>query len=424
MSRLRILIVEDEERIAHSLKEQLGETAFDIVSIAASCDYAIKLADSLRPDVVLMDIILHGKLEGIEAAEYIREFLNIPVIFLTHCAEHVDSESVRPDQPCTYLLKPVTESELRLAIKAAYYRTSAGPGTKTKADKTSDRSNRHVVTGTWEWESSSRELHCSEAACEIFGVAAENSTLGYDQLMALIHPHDRDIVIQALQNSLNQKRNFDIYHRIQHPDGSEKSIHQRGAVVTTDRGIVRGIAGITQDVTDLKSAEDRLWNHAHRDPLCNLPNRSLVLDRLRQGICHAHRERKQFAAMVFDIDNFGLVNESLGHTCGDHLLAKVALRLKDCVRECDTVGRIGGNRFLLLYGGLGSESDASLVADKLVGAMTPPFTVDGHEIVISTSIGIALYPTNASDPDELVNHAECAMRQAKQHDNNVYQFVY
>jgi diguanylate cyclase (GGDEF)-like protein/PAS domain S-box-containing protein len=417
MPRLRIIIVEDEERIANSLRKQLGGQAFDIVSIAASCDYAVKLADSLRPDVVLIDIILEGKLEGIEAAAYIREFLNIPVIFLTHCAGQANDARLRPDQSCTYLLKPVTESELRLAIKATHYRTET-------ARETTSNDERNVVAGTWEWEANSRELHCSDAAREIFGLDAENPVLGYEQLMALVHPHDRPIVIQALQNSLNHKRHFDIYHRIQHPAGSEKYIHQRGSVITTDRGIVRGIVGTTQDVTELRYAENRLWNHAHHDPLCNLPNRSLVLDRLRQGICHAHRERKQFAAMVFDIDNFGLVNDSLGHTCGDHLLAKVALRLKDCVRECDTVGRIGGNRFLLLFGGLASESDASLVADKLVAAMTPPFTVDGNEIVISTSIGIALYPTNASDPDELVNHAECAMHQAKQHENHVYQFVY
>lgn len=420
MSRLRILIVEDEERIANSLREQLSGHAFDIVSVAPSCDYAIKLADSLRPDVVLMDIILQGKLEGIEAAEYIREFLDIPVLFLTHCADHAGNQATRAGQPCTYLLTPVSESELRLAIKATQYRNEYGNGDRHKHAPDAG----HTVTGTWEWEARSRELHCSEAACEIFGLDPADPTLGYEQLMSLVHPHDRSIVIQALQNSLNHKRNFDIYHRIQRKGTTEKVIHQRGAVVTTDRGIVRGIVGTTQDVTDLKDAESRLWNHAHHDPLCNLPNRSLVLDRLRQGICHAHRERKQFAAMVFDIDNFGLINDSLGHTCGDHLLAKVALRLKDCVRECDTVGRIGGNRFLLLFGGLGSESDASMIADKLVAAMTPSFTVDGNEIVLSTSIGIALYPTNASDPDELVIHAECAMRQAKQHERNVYQFVY
>jgi diguanylate cyclase (GGDEF)-like protein len=242
--------------------------------------------------------------------------------------------------------------------------------------------------------------------------------------MSMVHPHDRDVVIQALQTSLNLKRSYDVYHRIVRSDASERTVHQRGCVVTSGKGIVRGIVGTTQDVTELKRVENRLWNQAHHDPLCDLPNRSLVFDRLKQGLRHAHRERKQLAVMLLDLDNFGQVNEILGHTSGNHLLVKVARRLKDCVRECDTVARIGGNRFLLIFGGLNSETDASRVAEKLVSTMHPPFTLDGHQLAVSSSIGIALFPINAGDPDELLKHAERAMLQAKQHSNNMYRFVH
>jgi diguanylate cyclase (GGDEF)-like protein/PAS domain S-box-containing protein len=420
MTRLRILIVEDAEWIAHALQAHLGDTTFEVVAIVPSSDLAISQVSALRPDVVLMDVILAGKLDGIEAAQYIRDYFNIPVIFLTACA---DKRASKAHAPCTYLLQPVTESELRLAIKMARHRHNL-------ERRAHDPSAALTVgdgvqpPGTWEWETSTRELHFSEATCRIYGIDAKQHTLSHETFMSMVHPHDRDVVIQALQTSLNLKRSYDVYHRIVRSDASERTVHQRGCVVMSDKGIVRGIVGTTQDVTDLKRAEHRLWNQAHHDPLCDLPNRSLVFDRLKQGICHAHRERKQLAVMLFDLDNFGQVNEILGHTSGNHLLVKVARRLKDCVRECDTVARIGGNRFLLIFGGLVSETDASRVAEKLVSTMHSPFTVDGHELMVSSSIGIALFPINAGDPDELLKHAERAMLQAKQHSNNMYRFVH
>lgn len=420
MTRLRVLIVQDEERIAHALQAHLGDTTFEVVSIVPSSDLAISQVSALRPDVVLMDVILAGKLEGIEAAQYIRDYFNIPVLFLTACA---DKRASRSRAPCTYLLQPVNESELRLAIKMARHRhdlegrAHGPPAALAVGDGVQP-------PGTWEWETSTRELHFSEAACRIYGIDAKEHTLSHETFMSMVHPHDRDVVIQALQTSLNLKRSYDVYHRIVRSDTSERTVHQRGRVVTSDKGIVRGIIGTTQDVTDLKRAEHRLWNQAHHDPVCDLPNRSLVFDRLKQGIRHAHRERKQLAVMLFDLDNFAQVNEILGHTSGNHLLVKVARRLKDCVRECDTVARIGSNRFLLIFGGLNSETDASQVAEKLLSTMHSPFTVDGHELMVSSSIGIALFPINTGDPDELLKHAERAMLQAKQHSNNMYRFVH
>lgn len=420
MARLKILIIEDEERIAHALQAHLGDATFEVVSIAPSSDVAINQVSTLRPDVVLMDMILAGKLEGIEAAQYIRDYFNIPVLFLTACA---DMRASRSRAPCTYLLQPLNESELRIAIKMARHRHSqearalSPPIALAVGDGVQP-------PGTWEWKTSTRELHFSEATCRIYGIDAQEHTLSHDTFLSMVHPHDREVVNEALQTSLNLRRPYNVYHRIVRPDANERTVHQRGNIVTSDKGIVRGIVGTTQDVTELKRAEDRLWNQAHHDPLCDLPNRSLVCDRLKQGIRHAHRERKQLAVMLFDLDNFAQVNEVLGQSSGNHLLVKVARRLKDSVRECDTVARIGSNRFLLIFGGLNGEADASRVAEKLVSTMQSPFTVDGHELAMSSSIGIALFPIHASDPDELLKHAEHAMLQAKRHSNTMYRFVH
>ena len=165
---------------------------------------------------------------------------------------------------------------------------------------------------------------------------------------------------------------------------------------------------------------------AYYDTLTGLPNRELLMDRLHLGIAQASRSQNQLALMLLDLDHFKTVNDTLGHSVGDKLLTQVAKRLSNCVREGDTVARLGGDEFVVLLSSLPSTSEASVdvttVADKIRAAVSDSYSIEGHNLSISTSIGIAFYPTDGETTHTLFKHADMAMYQAKNAGRDNYHF--
>ncbi len=173
------------------------------------------------------------------------------------------------------------------------------------------------------------------------------------------------------------------------------------------------VVAIYDDVTEEKQAEERLHQLAHYDVLTGLPNRALFSDRVQQAIATAKRIGERLAVMYLDLDNFKPINDTLGHDVGDLLLREVAQRLMHCVRESDTVSRIGGDEFVLLLTTVASEEDAFQVAQKILHALDQPFEIAGRSLSISSSIGIALYPDHGSEEQLLIKNADTAMYHAK-----------
>ncbi len=171
-----------------------------------------------------------------------------------------------------------------------------------------------------------------------------------------------------------------------------------------------------------KRAEARLTYLAQYDQLTGLVNRSLFRDRLVQAMARSKRLQQPLGLMLLDLDRFKPVNDTLGHSVGDQLLKVVAERLHECVREVDTVARMGGDEFTIILEGLMCEEDISLVAQRITTSLSEPFILGEHQAVISVSIGITIYPTDDHDIDELLTHADAAMYRAKQQGGNSFQF--
>ncbi|MBH0207788.1 MAG: hypothetical protein A4C66_13450 [Nitrospira sp. HN-bin3] len=171
-----------------------------------------------------------------------------------------------------------------------------------------------------------------------------------------------------------------------------------------------------------KRAEERLTYLAQYDQLTGLVNRSLFRDRLVQAMARSKRLQQPLGLMLLDLDRFKPVNDTLGHSVGDQLLKVVAERLHECVREVDTVARMGGDEFTIILEGLMCEEDISLVARRITTSLSEPFMLGEHQVVISVSIGITIYPTDDHDIDELLTHADAAMYRAKQQGGNSFQF--
>jgi diguanylate cyclase (GGDEF)-like protein len=182
------------------------------------------------------------------------------------------------------------------------------------------------------------------------------------------------------------------------------------------QGKILGCFAVMTDVTEHKQAEERMQRVAHHDSLTGLPNRSLFNDRLDQAIRLAKRSSRQFALLYLDLDRFKTVNDTLGHAAGDELLQGVATRIRQQVRESDTVARVGGDEFTVILHGTAMREEAETVSGKIHAALAAPFQVGSPKqgVEIGSSIGIALYPADAGDADALVKAADAAMYTAKQ----------
>jgi diguanylate cyclase (GGDEF)-like protein/PAS domain S-box-containing protein len=167
------------------------------------------------------------------------------------------------------------------------------------------------------------------------------------------------------------------------------------------------------DITDRKKAEETIFNQAHIDLLTGLPNRRLFKDRLQQALVNAHRQEQQLALMFFDLDHFKYINDTLGHDAGDDLLIEATQRIQMCIRESDTLARPGGDEFTLIMGDLHDPNGVNRVAQSILEVMAQPFKLKKESCYISISIGIAMYPDDAENADELLNKADQAMYAAK-----------
>ncbi len=189
------------------------------------------------------------------------------------------------------------------------------------------------------------------------------------------------------------------------------------------RGEPSHYVGVFTDISQIKQSEARLEHLAHYDPLTGLPNRLLAQSRLRHAIERAERHRYRIAALYIDLDRFKTINDSLGHPVGDELLAAIAERLRARLRDEDTLARLGGDEFLLVLEYLQRPEDAISVAASLIAVLAPPFQLaEGRDVYVSASIGVSLYPDDAGNVTELIQHADAAMYQAKEQGRNTYRF--
>ena len=185
---------------------------------------------------------------------------------------------------------------------------------------------------------------------------------------------------------------------------------------------LRSLANILATAIDRKKTEERLTYLAQFDPLTGLPNRNLFLDRLKQAMEHAQRNQERLAVVFADLDRFKIVNDTMGHGTGDRLLVQVAQRLQQCVRSCDTVARLSGDEFGFILSSLTHAEDATVVAEKVIAALSQLFELEGQEVYISASLGISIFPGDGNDADSLLRSADTAMFQAKEQGPAIYQF--
>jgi diguanylate cyclase (GGDEF)-like protein/PAS domain S-box-containing protein len=261
-------------------------------------------------------------------------------------------------------------------------------------------------------------LDCNSAFARILGYPSREDVLKVSALDLYADPGDRDSFLVRLA----QQRvlvNFELCLR--RKDGSPVWVLANESLVQ-EPGSAPLVDGSLIDITDRKHAEQQRWHQANHDALTDLPNRVLFNDRLSLAILHAQRRKQSLVVMFLDLDQFKRVNDTLGHSAGDELLVKVADRLRRCVRQDDTVARVGGDEFLLLLNGIGREADAAGMARKILAVLAEPFLIQKRELFVEASIGIGVYPADGTDAETLVTNVDTAMYRAKETGRNCFQF--
>jgi diguanylate cyclase (GGDEF)-like protein/PAS domain S-box-containing protein len=241
------------------------------------------------------------------------------------------------------------------------------------------------------------------------------------QLKEFVHPEDEDEVARLFEKLLETPgAAVAVEARYRHADGHWRSIEQVATNLTGQPG-VRGILLNSRDVTERRQEQLKLNFLAHHDPLTNLPNRSVFDDRLNAAIAAAARTGTKVAVLFLDLDRFKIINDTLGHRVGDQLLATVAQRLTNAIRECDLVARWGGDEFTLILPKITTTNDAVKASQRIIASLSAPIKCLEHELYVTGTIGISIYPTGGQDAETLLRNADTAMYRAKERGKNYFQ---
>jgi len=275
--------------------------------------------------------------------------------------------------------------------------------------------------GTFEWNIKTNESVWSPGLESLYGLRPGEFGRTYEAWRSLIHKEDLIEFERNIQESLNSGV-FEAEWRTARSEGQMRWVSARAQVFRDESGQPERMVGINMDVTEKKKSDELIWTYANFDALTGLPNRRLFRDRLKHEIQNSRRARLTMALMFLDLDGFKDVNDTLGHDMGDVLLREAAKRLQRCVRESDTVARLGGDEFTVILPEIHDPSSIDRVAENILKALSEPIMLGNDIAYVSASIGITLYPDDATDIEDLLKNADQAMYAAKQRGKNQYQY--
>ena len=274
---------------------------------------------------------------------------------------------------------------------------------------------RAANDGLWDWDLGTGTIYYSSRWKQMLGYSEDAIGNSPEEWLGRAHPDDKDTLMETLAGRCHGERGpFEIEHRVRAADGRYRWVLCRGLGIPDDgRSAVRLVGSLT-DITDRRSLEEQLLHQALYDNLTGLPNRALFLDRLSQSIARARRgPGSDYAVLWLDLDGFKVVNDSLGHLAGDRLLVLVANRIANHLREADTAARFGGDEFAVLLNQVPEPGAVKGIVGRLQDDLSRPYDLDGHEVVVSASIGIATSATGYDQADDVLRDADLAMYRAK-----------
>jgi diguanylate cyclase (GGDEF)-like protein len=421
-----ILVVDDEASTRLLVRGSLENAGF-VLQECTSGEEAIEAFPRLAVDLLLLDVMMDG-MDGFAACEAIRALpggQDIPVVFMTGLDDVESIARAYKAGATDFITKPI--SWLLLGHRIAYIlRASAALGDVTR----SERKTRAILNAIPDsmlhlrHDGTVLDLKLAEGKSHWVTERGADRTRLHSVLPSGIAEQILGLTADVLRTGA--AREFEWQWSA---NGDEH--HYETRIVRSDD---QDALVIIRDVSDRRKAEAEIARLAFYDTLTGLPNRLLFRDRLKQAILEARRYNRQVALLFLDLDRFKRINDTLGHSVGDRLLIAVAERVTSALRRSDTVGRIGtnpegitvarqgGDEFTIMVTHIDGAPQVSRIASRLLTSLAVPFNIEEHEIFISGSIGIALYPLDGSDTETMQKNADTAMYEAKEHGRNTFQF--
>ncbi|MEW7972357.1 MAG: EAL domain-containing protein [Candidatus Thiodiazotropha endolucinida] len=418
---LNILIVEDLPYDAELMALRLRDEGFDLNYTRVQRETAYLEALEKSPDLILCDWHL-PQFSGQRALSLLRQQdLDIPFIIVSGgIGEEAAVDALRQgandyvlkDRPARLgeaVRRVLIDKQLRMAHRIAEEKL-----------RLADRAFQNTAEGITVTDASGNIVSTNPAFEAITGYSHEE-VLGQNPRV-LKSGHHPDTFYNEMWDTLlltghwrgeiwNRRKNGDAY-----PEWLTISAVKDGNDETTH------YVGVFTDISQIKEAQDQINFLAHHDALTRLPNRALFRERFDHALMHARRENTSIALLFLDLDRFKTVNDTLGHPVGDQVLLEVSKRMNQIIRASDTLARLGGDEFVLLLEEQTDAQHAAVVARKLIDLFSRPMIIGEHELVVTASIGITLYPNDGDDSDKLIRHADRAMYEAKQQGRNTYRF--
>jgi diguanylate cyclase (GGDEF)-like protein/PAS domain S-box-containing protein len=429
-----VMVVDDEATMRLFVREFLELSGYEVCEAEDGARALEQFAEH-RPDAVLLDILM-PEMDGFTACARLRGMVGgsrVPILMMTGLN---DAESIAKayEQGATdFITKPFNPAILIHRVRYML-RSSQTVDALIKSETRLGLAQRIARIGNWEWRPDTDHFVASAALCRLMGIRPQDFSGTLGGYLQLVHADDRDRVEQALKDILSKRVPCQIDHRLVLPNGDDFMVNLQAEAVLDDQMKSLSIVGMAQDITDRKRTEREIHRLAYFDSLTGLPNRVLFKDRVEQALVHARRYRSTVALLFLDLDRFKVINDTLGHSVGDLLLKHVADRLAESVRHSDSVSRsvdqetthslarLGGDEFTVLLTNLQDVQDAGKVARRIVESLQQSFSIEGREIFITVSVGIAIFPVDGDSVDTLLKNADSAMYHAKEEGRNNFQF--
>jgi len=435
----KILVVDDDPVVLKSLKDLLAIRGFN-PHTAIGGQEAICQLDQNKYDLVLLDLHM-PYVNGHDVMDHINtKKIDTSVIIVSGETSFEAAKNACTQGAYDFLRKPYATDELIITINNALKekRLEKHNLFMQKQLSESERLHRYIVNTSpdiiYILDEDGYFTFINERIESLLGFSKEEIVGKHYSF--LVHHDDMEqakYVFNERRVGTRAAKNIELRLKCK-DDGKSRHFNNRTLPIELSamgmysdsiqsNSTYTGTYGVARDVTERKIAEETINFQAYHDLLTKLPNRALLRDRLSLAISQAKREEEQLAVMFLDLDRFKNINDSLGHMIGDELLQQVSMRLKECIRATDTLARFGGDEFTLMLPKLhDGREDASKLAEKITRTLKQPFNIEGHELYVSASIGIALYPQDGTHIDSLIKHADVAMYHVKGQGKNGHQF--
>ena len=426
------LVVDDDELMRLLVREALESEGLRVEE-AADGRAALEVFARAKPDIVLLDVNM-PVMDGFECCGKLRAAPGgerVPVLILTGQDDDGSIERAYEAGATDFMPKPLHWKILAHRVRYLL-RTSRSIEDLARSEASLAVAQELAHVGSWERRPETGELYWSGEIYRILGLDPKRDQPSFEKFLQRIPEEERAWLISAYAELQEKGGKYELEHHVVSPDGSLRAIYQRAEVFKDEHGRTVLIHGTLQDVTERKQIETRIRTLAYFDNLTGLPNRLQFKEHLGRAIRRAEREHSQLAVMFLDLDRFKQINDSLGHQVGDQLLKAVAVRINSCLRGGDEVGRnsddgvsmarLGGDEFTVLLTGLAHAEDAAKVAQRVVAELARTYSIEGHELFVTASLGIATYPADGRDVDTLLKNADAAMYNAKDLGRNNYKF--